>query len=144
MEKPSNQVIDLSWARFLNVELEEGAAHGGTSRPEEGHAKRLEHKRLAWQSVLDSLCSASVRRAHLAKTSAKTIWSPGDLVFCWRASGRGGRGKRGEFLGAGTVLLQEKAVRDGVLQTTGVVWVAHGGQLIRVAPEHLRPATEAE
>lgn len=45
----------------------------------------------------------------------------------------------------GWVLLQEwlRSLDTGT-RTCGIAWVSHGGRLLRVVPEHLRPATQAE
>lgn len=131
---------------FLKVEFEDDDELLGTLwHPEQSHAKKLEHKRKAWQAVLDSTCTASIRRAHRAKTRANTIWQQGEMVHYWRSSGRGGRGNRREFRGAARVLLQERVrSSDNTTRTSGIVWTAHGGRLLRVVPEHLRPPTQAE
>lgn len=80
---------------FLKAEYEDDVCLGTTWHPEQNRANRLELKRRAWQAVLDSTFTASVRRAHLAKTWAKTIWHPGEMVYDWRSSGRGGSEHRG-------------------------------------------------
>ena len=110
------------------------------------YAARQERKRLAWHSAIDAITSSQVKRAMLAKTRTKLVWSAGELVYYWR-EGRGtikAPGRRGKFHGPARVLIQERKQERGQSVPSGIVWLSHGSFLIRCAPEHIRPATSGE
>ena len=75
---------------------------------------------------------------------------PGDLVCVWRRmTPRGDSGGRhfkgGQFVGPYRVLATEtRAVSDGQLRAGHVIWLYRAGQLIKAAPQQLRPATARE
>ncbi len=50
----------------------------------------------------------------------------------------------GSCHGIANVLMQQRRVQDGQSRPSGIVWIVHAGQLLRVTPEHLRPATDGE
>ncbi|CAK0809564.1 unnamed protein product [Prorocentrum cordatum] len=101
---------------------------------------------LARQSYLECEYAERRRHAEQARNRIYQTWEAGDLVHFWRdGKGRENRpGKKGGWYGPARVLVQEKRHIDGRTRATSVVWIAHGNTLIRCAPEHLRPASEAE
>ena len=71
------------------------------------------------------------------------VYNAGQPVMV-RRSGKGTRTKTGwggKWFGPGSVLVHQRS-RDGA--PSKIVWVSLGGKLYRVAPEHLRLATERE
>ena len=77
-----------------------------------------------------------------AKTRSLTVYEAGMKVMVWRA-GKGTKTKPnwgGRWLGPGLVLVHQRTA-DG---PSKIVWCSVGGKLYRVAPEHLRQATERE
>lgn len=76
-------LISLSSGTELSVQFEDNEGLGTTWHPEQNNTTLLALKRRA---VVDSACAASIRRAHLSNTMAKTILHPGETVY-WRASG---------------------------------------------------------
>ncbi|CAK0827541.1 unnamed protein product, partial [Prorocentrum cordatum] len=101
---------------------------------------------LARQSYLECEYAERRRHAEQARNRVYQTWEAGDLVYFWRdGKGRENRpGKKGGWYGPARVLVQEKRHIDGRTRVTSVVWIARGNTLIRCAPEHLRPASEAE
>ena len=77
-----------------------------------------------------------------SKTRQHTIYEPGQKVMVWRA-GKGTKSKPnwgGRWMGPAVVLVHQRNAEG----PTKIVWCTLGGKLYRVAPEHLRPATERE
>ena len=77
-----------------------------------------------------------------SKTRQHTIYEPGQKVMVWRA-GKGTKSKPnwgGRWIGPAVVLVHQRNAEG----PTKIVWCSLGGKLYRVAPEHLRPATERE
>ena len=77
-----------------------------------------------------------------SKTRQLTIYEPGQKVMVWRA-GKGTKSKPnwgGRWMGPAVILVHQRNAEG----PTKIVWCSLGGKLYRVAPEHLRPATERE
>ena len=91
-----------------------------------------------------------ISRAINSKARPQVQYQPGDLVYYWRSqvSGQGRRqpgSKRGHFLGPARILATEtRKEADGTARAGSAVWVIRGRQLVKCAPEQLRPASERE
>ena len=76
------------------------------------------------------------RRALLRRSRPGTVeFEAGDWVLYWKRHRGNIRGERGRWYGPAQVITVERK---------RVVWVCHGGYLIRASPEHLRPASMRE
>ena len=112
----------------------------------EQRPSRLEIKRACWQSHVDWELGKQAARAHLARTRAQKVWTPGERCWYWRSKPRGStqavvRSRtHGAFCGPATVLMQQCRIEDGTQQVKhrGIVWLADGNRLIRCHPSHLR------
>jgi hypothetical protein len=85
---------------------------------------------------------ATIKLAERARHRVVSQPQPGMLVYYFRRS----KGTKYQPIHAGyrgparVLALEPSTVRQG----TSVIWLSHGGNLIRCAPEHLRFATELE
>ena len=91
-----------------------------------------------------------ISRAVNSKPRPQVLYQPGDLVYFWRSqvSGQGRSqpgSKKGHFLGPARVLATETRQDSGGTRRAGnAIWCIRGRQLIKCAPEQLRPASERE
>ena len=84
-----------------------------------------------------------LRIASLAKARQLSTVNPGDIVYYFRRGKAAGHKQKGSYRGPAKVLAVEPPEgKESKAITT--VWLAHGSQLIRAAPEHLRQATPLE
>ena len=94
--------------------------------------------------------SQRISRAKNSKARPNIPYEPGDLVYFWRSQVSGQSrtspgSKRGRFLGPARILATEsRKDADGTLRPGSAVWCIRGRQLIKCAPEQLRPASERE
>ena len=95
--------------------------------------RRREQARKAFiQSDNDSSC----RRALLRRNRPGAIeYGAGDWVLYWRKLKGNPRGAKGRWHGPAQIIAVEQR---------RVVWLSHGGYLIRASPQHLRPASLRE
>ena len=104
---------------------------------------------VAEKAFLDEQAKERLRRAELSGARAMKNFCPGDLVFAWRRMTPKQDGSRhfkgGKFVGPYRVLATETRVADdGTLRAGHVIWLYRGGQLVKAAPQQLRPATDRE
>ena len=104
---------------------------------------------IAEQAFLESQAKERLRRAELAGSRVMKQFCPGDLVYVWRRmtpKGDGGRHfKGGRFVGPYRVLATEtRSAKDQHIHASHVIWLYRGGQLIKAAPQQLRPASSRE
>jgi len=85
-----------------------------------------------------------LRIASLAKARQLSSVNPGDIVYYFRRGKAAGAKKKGSFRGPAKVLAVETPEGGKESKAITTVWLAHGSQLIRAAPEHLRAATPLE
>ena len=91
-----------------------------------------------------------ISRAINSKPRPRVPYQPGDLVYFWRSqvSGQGRNhpgSKRGHFLGPARVLATEtRREPDGSARAGSAVWCIRGRQLLKCAPEQLRPASQRD
>ena len=95
--------------------------------------QKLDMRASAGKAILQAdsderLCRALLRQSHLSKA----VFSVGHKVFYYREGS--GVGPRVRWKGPATVTMVEPD-RQG---RQSVIWIVHGSQLIRAAPEHLR------
>ena len=94
--------------------------------------RREQARRAFIQSDNDSAC----RRALLRRSRPGDVeYSSGDWVLYWRKLKGNPRGAKGRWHGPAQVITVEQK---------RVVWLSHGGYLIRASPQHLRPASLRE
>ena len=110
---------------------------------EDEFLKHVQRRKVAQQHFIEADARSMVRLASLAR--ARTVFDvqAGDIVYYFRRGRRQGRTNLGVVLGPAKVLAVERPGSQGVATPT-VVWLGHGIQLIRAAPEHLRRATPLE
>ena len=84
-----------------------------------------------------------LRIASLAKARQLSEVKTGDIVYYFRRGKAAGAKQRGTFRGPARVIAVEPPENPESKAIT-TVWLAHGSQLIRAAPEHLRQATPLE
>eukprot|EP00435_Cladocopium_sp_Y103_P063936 s917_g25.t1 len=78
----------------------------------------------------------SIRRALLRRPRiANFSFEKGDWVLYWRRHKGNLKGDRGRWYGPGQVV---------VCENKKVIWISHGGYLIRASPQQLRPASMRE
>ena len=104
---------------------------------------------VAEQAFLESQAKERIRRAELAGSRVMKQFSPGDLVFVWRRMTPKSDGNRhfkgGRFVGPYRVLATEtRTDQDHQLHASHVIWLYRGGQLVKAAPQQLRPASSRE
>ena len=95
--------------------------------------RRREQARKAFiQADNDSAC----RRALLRRSRPGVVdFEKGDWVLYWKKVPGNPRGAKGRWHGPAQVITVERQ---------RVVWLSHGGYLIRASPQHLRPASLRE
>ena len=103
----------------------------------------------AEKAFLEEQARERLRRAELSGSRVMKHFCPGDLVFAWRRMTPKQDGskhfKGGKFVGPYRVLATETRVDEhGSLRAGHVVWLYRGGQLVKAAPQQLRPATDRE
>ena len=103
----------------------------------------------AEKAFLEEQAKERLRRAELAGARPMKNVAPGDLVYAWRRMTPRGDGNRhfkgGGFAGPYRVLATEtRTDAEGQLRAGHVVWLYRGGQIIKAAPQQLRPATARE
>ena len=103
----------------------------------------------AEKTFLEEQARERLRRAELSGSRGMKHFCPGDLVFAWRRMTPKQDGskhfKGGKFVGPYRVLATETRVDEkGSLRAGHVVWLYRGGQLVKAAPQQLRPATDRE
>ena len=109
--------------------------------------ERIHRRTVARTAWMKAEAEMRMDRARLQKVRTTRTWKIGDEVRYWRAKGRkGGQAlQTGAWLGLATVLLQQqRRGEDSGVRPSGMVWIAVGTRLLRVAPEHLRFATARE
>ena len=132
----------LGKARSLPASLtsdNDGGAHAlaESETPEGLHFReslmRREQARRAFiQADNDSAC----RRALLRRSRPGSVeFEKGDWVLYWKKLQGNPRGAKGRWHGPAQVIAVEQK---------RVVWLSHGGYLIRASPQHLRPASLRE
>ena len=104
---------------------------------------------VAEKAFLEEQAKERIRRAELAGARPMKNFCPGDLVYAWRRMTPRADGSRhfrgGKFFGPYRVLATETRVEEGnQLRAGHVIWLYRGGQLIKAAPQQLRPATARE
>ena len=94
--------------------------------------RREQARRAFIQADNDSAC----RRALLRRSRPGSVeYGSGDWVLYWKKTVGNQRGARGRWHGPAQVITVEQR---------RVVWLSHGGYLIRASPQHLRPASLRE
>jgi len=105
--------------------------------------RHLQRRHQAASAFLEAEAKTILRLAsHARSRELKTI-SPGDVVYYFRVGKGAGAKAKGSYRGPARVLAVEPPEGAGSRSIT-VVWLSHGAQLIRAAPEHLRMATPLE
>ena len=105
--------------------------------------RRLEYQTVAQTAFVRAAARKTLRMAQCARSTVLRNPTVGQLVIYFRRSKRGVGGGRDRGLGGKMVLLGPARVltveqpTDVESQVAAVVWLAHGGSLIRAAPEHL-------
>ena len=96
----------------------------------------LRRREMARKAFLTADNHSSLRRALLRRTRKDPNWfEKGDWVLYWRQNKGHIKGERGRWHGPGQIIVVEKSK---------VVWISHGGYLIRASPQQLRPASMRE
>ena len=103
----------------------------------------------AEEVFLEEQAKERLRRAALSGARAMRNFCPGDLVFAWRRMTPKQDGQKhfrgGRFVGPYRVLGTESRIGDqGKIEAGKVIWLYRGGQLVKAAPQQLRPATSRE
>lgn len=108
--------------------------------------KKLQVQKDAYTIYLDHHLSTEQHRRQIHRARIFREWASGELCWYWRAGRKKWhhREKNGVFRGPAKVLLQERIIKQGQTSMKGVVWISDGIVLIRCAPQHLRPLSEAE
>ena len=96
----------------------------------------LRRRECARKAFLTADNSSALRRAVLRRPRKEiTQYQSGDWVLYWRKLKGNSKGERGRWHGPGQVIATEYPK---------VVWVSHGGYLVRASPQQLRPASLRE
>ena len=110
-----------------------------------GRATRMRAAAFAAQERLDA--NEKWRQALLHQRPIPRNWFPGECVFYWRMEtsknkikGRYAR-RIDRWNGPAVVLARERNDRD---EENEAYWIVHNGNLLLVAPQHLRSATPEE
>ena len=118
--------------------------------PSERVAAHQARRRACRRAYEETQASSRIRVAvvHMAR-SAKEYYTA-ELVWYWRRSKGTSNQARGKFTGSwrgpGIVLFHQKQIdrNDGSTSPTGIARVVSGGRLLRIAPQHLKIASEAD
>ena len=96
----------------------------------------LQRREQARRAFIQADNDSSCRRALLRRSRPGTVeFEKGDWVLYWKKIPGNPRGARGRWHGPAQVITVEQR---------RVVWISHGGYLIRASPQHLRPASLRE
>ena len=96
----------------------------------------LQRREQARRAFVSADNDSAARRALLRRSCpGQFTFSPGDWVLYWRQQRGNSRTDRGRWYGPGQVFQVEG---------TRVIWISHGGYLIRASPEQIRPASLRE
>jgi len=104
------------------------------------HVRRRE---LAAKGFMGAEAKSILRIASLAKARQLTDVKVSDIVYYWRRGKAATAKQRGTYRGPARVIAVELPEGDNS-NAVSIIWLAHGTQLIRAAPEHLRQATPLE
>ena len=109
--------------------------------PSDEFLQKLQRQKKAANAVFAADVDTRLRRALNRKfTGQLTIFQPGDLCYYYR-DGPGCTGPKLRWRGPARVVMVEQ-LESG--PHTTVYWVVHGTNLLRAAPEHLRPVPPAD
>ena len=109
--------------------------------PSDEFLQKLQRQKKAANAVFAADVDTRLRRALSRKfTGHLTIFQLGDLCYYYR-DGPGGTGPKLRWRGPARIVMVEQL--DSGPQTT-IYWVVHGTNLLRAAPEHLRPVPPAD
>eukprot|EP00435_Cladocopium_sp_Y103_P038988 s374_g10.t1 len=96
----------------------------------------LQRREQARRAFIESDNDSACRRALLRRSRPGSVeYESGDWVLYWRTIKGNPRGARGRWYGPAQVITVEQK---------RVIWLSHGGYLIRASPQHLRPASLRE
>ena len=96
----------------------------------------LRRREMARKAFLTADNNSALRRALLRRTRKDPNWfEKGDWVLYWRQNKGSQKGERGRWHGPGQII---------TIENSKVVWISHGGYLIRASPQQLRPASMRE
>ena len=108
----------------------------GEGLESENFRKTLDLRTRARQAYILADNSDAMRRALLRKSCPhRGTYQPGQLVLYWVRRRKPNRSEVGRWHGPGRVVIQEGS---------SVVWISHLDQLLRCAPESVRPASLRE
>jgi len=110
---------------------------------DEPYSQHLQRRALAAKHFIEAEARTLLRIASYARARKVPDFQPGDIVYYYRRGRSGGAKQTGRFLGPAKILAIEPAESKEV-ESHSVIWLAHGVQMIRAAPEHLRRATQLE
>jgi len=110
---------------------------------EDEFLQHVHRRKSAQQAFLEAEARTIVRLASLARARSVFEVKAGDIVYYYRRGRKQGRKNLGRFLGPAKVLAVETPESRGNSAPT-IVWLGHGLEMIRAAPEHLRRATPLE
>ena len=96
----------------------------------------LQRREQARKAFIQADNDSSCRRALLRRSRPGSIeFETGDWVLYWKRARGNLRHERGRWYGPAQVITVER---------NKVIWLCHGGYLIRASPQHLRPASMRE
>ena len=132
----------LGKARSLPASLtsdNDGGAHAlaESETPEGLHFREsLMRREQALRAFIQADNDSACRRALLRRSRPGSVeFEKGDWVLYWKKLQGNPRGAKGRWHGPAQVITVEQK---------RVVWLSHGGYLIRASPQHLRPASLRE
>ncbi|CAE7454855.1 RE1 [Symbiodinium sp. CCMP2592] len=130
----------------LRQQLEEPILNNTTEEFKKEAARRA----AAEKALCDWQAQQRVNRAMNSRTRKLCNYRPGDLVYFWRTQ-ESGQHKRspgttqGRFLGPARVLATEtRQSAEGEARPGHAIWLVRGRNLLKCAPEQLRPASHRE
>ena len=116
------------------------------------HLPSISSEHPTFQENLEKMAKA--REIFIRVDSAKRIFRAAEhkarknqnyeigILVCYYRKGKGRAGKpRGQWYGPAIVTMVEKATDDERGHTGSIVWIVHGTQILRCAPEQLQPVT---
>ena len=118
--------------------------------PEKEFERNIQRQASAEKAHSEWQASQRLLRAQHSRGRPVLNYVPGDLVYFWRTqesgqSKKATSSKRGRFLGPARVLATEtRRSETGELRPGSAVWLVRGRQLLKCAPEQLRPASSRE
>ena len=120
----------------LDRDLDVGALSAAMAEAGAEYAAAVRYQaRVAWLQLSDY---QAMRKAVDQRPRAVKEFQPGDSVCYWRTWRGGGKKKSGR---PGRPRWYGHALVVGSERTGGNKWVAHGHVMLKVAPQHLRPAS---